>query len=84
MPTFAEFYCKDRNCSTEVFNEKVFTECLHRRTIPFVAVLKLFNREYFLIDWELVAASADATDLAEVRREIREFLLDSQSGRMRY
>jgi hypothetical protein len=79
MLTFADTYCDDRKCSPELFTEKVFTECLHRRAIPLVALLKFFQREYFLIDWELVQASADATDLAQVRREVREYLMDSRN-----
>jgi hypothetical protein len=79
MLTFAESYCDDRKCPPDLFGEKVFMECLHRRALPFVALLKLFRREYFLTDWELVLAAAEATRLAQVRREVREYLMDSRN-----
>ena len=79
MPTLAESFCDDRKCAPELFTEKVFTECLHRRAVPLVALLKIFRREYFLIDWELVEASAPATHLDQVRREVREYLMDSRN-----
>ncbi len=79
MPTFAESFCEDRKCDRARFTETVFTECLYRHAIPLVALLKLARREYFLVDWDLVEVAADATNLALIRREIREYLMDSRN-----
>jgi hypothetical protein len=79
MPTFAESFCEDRKCDRGRFTETVFTECLYRHAIPLVAFLRLARREFFLVDWDLVEVAADATNLALIRREIREYLMDSRN-----
>lgn len=54
MATFAELYCQEHGIPKERYVTSMFWRCLHRRTWLLVPVLKLYSRDYFSADCDLI------------------------------
>jgi len=54
MVTFAELYCQRHGIAPDRYVACMFWRCLHRRTWLCVPILKLFSRDYFSADYDLI------------------------------
>jgi hypothetical protein len=78
-PTFRAAFCQARQCSPEEFVHKVFRLCLHRRALPFAAMLRYLRPRFFQNDFLLIEEAAHATSGHDLQSAIRGFYLDCQS-----
>jgi hypothetical protein len=65
LRTFAERYCECRGVPASEYHQRVFRETLYPQTRPLVQLLRLFNRRYFVADFEFVEDAGHLTSLAE-------------------
>lgn len=71
--TLQELYCEARRCTPAEFKREVFWKCLHRRAVPIAPLILLLKSDYFAPDREFIADAGRATDMAQVRRDVKEF-----------
>ena len=79
MPTFREAYCAKHGCSPEQFANRVFWHALYPHAVPVAPLLIWLNYDYFSPDRSLIANAADATSVARVREEVRDYFWDSSN-----
>jgi hypothetical protein len=68
--TFQQLYCDRHGCALEKFEKKIFWSCLYPHAVPFAALLRWFDRDFFRRDFEYLYLIGLATDANEFRREV--------------
>lgn len=61
MHDFAARFCQQYEVRPEAYAEAMLRRCLHRRTRPFVWVLRRIDPEYFQPDFELIRSIGKLT-----------------------
>lgn len=73
MATFAELYCRHYGVAAKNFERSMFWRCLHRRAWPLVAVVRIFNRDYFAPDMELIRDLGRRTQATSLTEDIADY-----------
>jgi hypothetical protein len=76
--TFQQLYCEQEDCGPEKFEEKIFWRCLYCHAVPFAALLRWFDRDFFKRDFEYLHLIGLTTDANEFRREVESFQFSGQ------
>jgi len=77
MKSFEEFFCEAHGCSAEQFRRKVFWRTLTWRGRLLAPFLGGSTGQHFGPDRSLIAGVSRATDMAQIRTEIRDYFEDS-------
>jgi hypothetical protein len=76
MKSFEELFCEAHGCSAAQFQPKVFWRCLTWRGKLFAIFLGGSTGEHFGPDRTFITGAGRATDMAQIRTEIRDYFED--------
>ena len=79
--TFREIFCERHECDATGFKEALFRTCLPRRARILAFALGGFNGRFFAPDRDLISHVGEATTIASIREEIRDFFMHSANAR---
>ena len=71
--TFRESFCERFKCPAEDFERRIFWRCLYRRSLPIAALVYLFRRGYFDLDFQTIRQLGVARSSEEFRVELETF-----------
>jgi hypothetical protein len=80
-PTLRTIFCEIHRCRPEEFVNKVFWLSVHRRVLPFVALIKLLWPGFFRSDYELIEDAGHATRVNEILLVVNNYRNDCQRER---
>jgi hypothetical protein len=72
--TFEERFCQLNKCDVFAFRQRVFQQCLPPWARVLASFVRIFSPTYFDADFRFVTGLGEASSIAEVRQEAREYL----------
>lgn len=79
MQNLREAYCARHGCPPEQFARRLFWEALYRHAVVAAPLLLWLNYDYFSPDRSLIVHAGDATSVARIREEVRDYFWDSSN-----
>lgn len=81
MPTFQQAFCAAHRCSIAEFTARVFWRTLPPHAWLIARLLGGSQSRFFAADRAFIASAGGASNLAQIREEIRDFCLNSENRR---